>query len=49
MAGSDMRQAAESIEKMAELDFSTLCLGHGLPLTEDVQVKMQGLIERIKD
>ncbi len=49
MAGSDLRQAAESVTRLAELDLSILCLGHGLPVTDDVRARMQGLIERNKD
>ncbi len=48
MASSNLAQAAESVEKIAQLDFSILCLGHGLPLSDDVRAKIQDLIERNK-
>lgn len=46
MAGSDLRQAAESVKRLAELDFGILCLGHGLPVADDVPGKIRRLIER---
>ena len=49
MASSDLTQAIESIKRMAQLDFDILCLGHGLPLSDDVHAKIQDLIERHKD
>lgn len=49
MASSDLTQAMDSIKMMAQLDFDILCLGHGLPLSDDVHTKMQDLIERNKD
>jgi glyoxylase-like metal-dependent hydrolase (beta-lactamase superfamily II) len=36
----------ESIKKIAEYDISTICFGHGLPLTDDVKTKITALIER---
>ena len=49
MASSDLRQAVDSIKRMARLDFDILCLGHGRPLSGDVNTRMQDLIDRIKD
>lgn len=49
MASSDLTQAMDSIKMMAQLDFNILCLGHGLPLSDDAHAKMQDLIERNKD
>jgi len=45
---SDFTQAIDSIKKLANLEFDTLCFGHGRPLTRDVNAKMQQLIERIR-
>jgi len=49
MASTDLTQAMDSVRRMARLDFDILCLGHGLPLSNDVHAKMQDLIERNKD
>lgn len=49
MASFDLTQAMESVKRMAQLDFDILCLGHGLPLSDDVHAKMRDLIERNKD
>ena len=49
MASSDLAQAIDSIKRIAQLDFDILCLGHGLPLSDDAHTKIQDLIERLKD
>ncbi len=49
MVSSDLKQAIESVKRIAQLDFKILCLGHGLPLSDDVHAKTQDLIERNKD
>jgi glyoxylase-like metal-dependent hydrolase (beta-lactamase superfamily II) len=49
MVSSDLSQAAESVKRIAQLDFNILCFGHGLPLSDGVSAKMQDLIERNKD
>jgi len=49
MASSDLRQAVDSVKRMARLDFDILCLGHGRPLSGDVGTRMRNLIDRIKD
>lgn len=48
MASSDLLQSADSIKKLAQLDINILCLGHGLPLSDDINTKMQELINRIE-
>lgn len=45
---SDFQKAIESIEKLADLDISTLCVGHSRPLTGDVSIKMQRLLKEIE-
>ncbi|MFH1382966.1 MAG: MBL fold metallo-hydrolase [Chloroflexota bacterium] len=45
----DLKQATNSIRKMAELDFNILCLGHGLPLTGDARAQVQQLTDKIKN
>lgn len=42
----DLGLAIESIKKMASLDLNVLCFGHGLPLSDGVQLKLQDLITR---
>lgn len=49
MASTDLAQAIDSIERMAQLDFDIICFGHGLPLIEDIHTKLLDLIEKIKD
>jgi len=46
MASTDLTQAVESVEKIAQLDFDTLCFGHGRPLIGDAHLKVQKLIEK---
>ena len=48
LASTDLAQALDSIKKMTQLDFDILCFGHGRPLTEDVHIRIQDLIERTK-
>ncbi len=45
---SDFQKSMESIEKLAGLDISTLCVGHSRPLTGDVSIKMQRLLREIE-
>jgi glyoxylase-like metal-dependent hydrolase (beta-lactamase superfamily II) len=47
MASTDVAQAAESIKKIAGLDFSILCSGHGRPHFKDAREKVQALANRI--
>jgi len=49
MVSSDLSQAVESVQRMAQLDFNILCFGHGLPLSDGAHAKMQDLIERNKN
>lgn len=49
MVSSDLTQAVESIKRIAQLDFSILCFGHGLPLYDVAHAKIQDLIEKSKD
>jgi len=49
MASSDLTKALESVKNIARLDFNTLCLGHGLPVSEDAHAKLQELIDKHKD
>jgi len=46
---SDLADAIESLKKIAQLDFDILCFGHGLPMAEDVKIRIQDLIDRNKD
>ena len=46
MASTDLTQAIDSVEKIAGLDFDTLCLGHGRPLTVDVHARLRELMEK---
>ncbi|MEK7354396.1 MAG: MBL fold metallo-hydrolase [Chloroflexota bacterium] len=48
-ASFDLRQAVDSIRKMSLLDSDILCFGHGLPLADDVQGKLQDLAARNRD
>ena len=45
----DMRLAVDSVRKIARLDFDTVCFGHGLPLTTNVQARIQDLVARNRD
>ena len=45
----DLRQAVESVRKIAKLDCQVICFGHGLPLTDDVTGKLQDLVARHRD
>lgn len=47
MVSTDLTQARDSVKRLARLDFDILCFGHGKPLTEDVHIKIQKLIEKI--
>lgn len=48
MVSTDLRQALDSIRRLAQLDFDILCGGHGQPLTEAARSKVLGLIESTK-
>jgi hypothetical protein len=42
----DPAEARESIRKLLELSFSTLCLAHGVPLTDDPKGAIRALLDR---
>jgi glyoxylase-like metal-dependent hydrolase (beta-lactamase superfamily II) len=43
IVSTDMAQAAESVRKLAELDFEVLVLGHGRPVTRGARAWVQAL------
>lgn len=45
----DLRQALESARKISQLDFDTLCFGHGLPLSGVGKSRILDLLERNRD
>jgi len=49
MISADMIQAMESIKKIVQLDFNSLCFGHGLPMVDNARARVQDLINRNKD
>jgi len=49
MVSTNLRQAADSVKGLAQLDFDILCFGHGRPLTTNARTKVQELIERTKN
>lgn len=49
MVSTDLRQAIDSVKRMARLDFDILCFGHGEPFIGDMGSKIQDLIDKIKD
>ena len=48
MVSSDLRQAVDSVERLAQLDIDIMCFGHGRPLIGDVSSKMQTLLDKVK-
>jgi glyoxylase-like metal-dependent hydrolase (beta-lactamase superfamily II) len=42
----DLEQAVDSAKKMAKLDFSILCFGHGRPLGEGAYARLESMIRR---
>lgn len=42
----DVEQARRSTEKLLDLPFAVLCLGHGAPVKEDARSKMEAAIAR---
>jgi len=48
MVSSDLRQAVDSVKRLARLDIDILCFGHGRPLVGDVSSKMQRLLDKVK-
>ncbi len=49
IASTDLKQAIDSIAKMARIDFDIVCCGHGRPLTGDIRSKMWELAGKTKD
>jgi glyoxylase-like metal-dependent hydrolase (beta-lactamase superfamily II) len=45
----DLAQAKDSIRKMAGLESDIVCFGHGLPIVENSQAKIQELAARNRD
>jgi len=48
-ATTDIDQAKASIEKMTQLDVETICFGHGRPITEDANGRLQRLLEKVRN
>ena len=46
MASTNLRQAADSVKELAQLDFDILCFGHGRPLTTNARTEVQELIDK---
>lgn len=44
----DMAQARQSVRRLAELDFDTLCFGHGQAIIEGAATKVQDLVARFR-
>ena len=44
----DMAQARQSVKRLAELQFDTLCFGHGQAITEGAAARVQDLVNRSK-
>ena len=42
----DLEQARRSIEKLLDLPFTVLCLGHGTPVSSDAKERMRAALER---
>lgn len=43
---ANMAQARESVKRLAELEFNTICFGHGQAIMEDAAAMVQDLISR---
>lgn len=46
MVSSNLKQAVDSVKKMAQLDVDTVCFGHGRPITEGTAAKLAALVRR---
>lgn len=42
----DIEQARRSVESLLRLDFDILCLGHGVPVTEDPKAAIRAALDR---
>ena len=47
MVSTDLTQALDSVRRIAQLDFDTLCFGHGKPITKGASARVQQLIRKI--
>jgi len=48
-ATTDINEAIASIEKMTQLDVETICFGHGRPITEDANGRLESLLEKVRN
>jgi glyoxylase-like metal-dependent hydrolase (beta-lactamase superfamily II) len=46
---SNKDEAIASIEKMTQLDVQTICFGHGRPITENANLRLKQLLEKIRN
>jgi len=46
LVSTDLSQAIDSVKRIAQLDFSVLCFGHGKSLTKDASAQVQDLIKK---
>jgi len=49
MVSSDIEENLKSIKKISNYEADILCLGHGLPITKDVNLKINELVNRGED
>ncbi|MFC1920414.1 MBL fold metallo-hydrolase [Chloroflexota bacterium] len=47
MISTDVKEAVDSIRKIASLDFNILCTGHGRPLLNDAHDTVQALVDSL--
>ena len=48
MFSVDIVQARQSVKRLTELEFDTLCVGHGSTITESAAARVQDLVNRSK-
>lgn len=46
---TDLKEAAASIGRMAELDVDILCVGHGRPIMHDANAALQALVTKLNE
>jgi len=49
MVSSDIEENLNSIKKISAYEINILCFGHGLPITKDVNLRINELIDRGED
>jgi len=49
MVSTNLRQATDSVKGLAQLDFDSICFGHGRPLTTNARTKVQELVNKTKN